>query len=102
MLFAAGVLFGGVFGSLFSLNPVVMVVGTIASITMAIVIGAISLFGLIAGFALLNHKQWGRYVIIVVSALQLFEFPLGTAFGAYSLWVLFHADTKRIFELEQP
>ncbi len=98
LLAAAGVLFGGVFGSLFSLNPIVMVVGTIASLFMAVIVGAISLFGLIAGFALLNHRQWARYVIIVVSAFRLFRWPWGTLFGGYSLWVLLNSETRDIFE----
>ena len=62
-----------------------------------IVIGAISVFGLIAGFALLNHQQWARYVILFVSALRLFRWPWGTLFGGYSIWVLMHDETRQIF-----
>jgi hypothetical protein len=65
----------------------------------AIVIGAISVFGLLAGFALLNHQQWARYLMLFVSALRLFRWPWGTLFGGYSIWVLTHDDTRRLFAM---
>jgi hypothetical protein len=99
LLSAAAVLFGGVFSSLATLNPIAMVVGTVASTVVAIVIGIISGLGLVAGFALLNHQQWARYLIIAVSVLRLFRWPWGTAFGGYSLWVLTHRETKQIFAM---
>jgi hypothetical protein len=97
ILAAAGVLLGGIFGSLATLNPIVLIVGTVTSALIAVVIGAISLFGLLAGFALLNHQQWARYVILFVSTLRLFRWPWGTLFGGYSIWVLMHDDTRRLF-----
>lgn len=98
LLAAAGVLLGGIFGSLATLNPIVLIVGTVTSALIAVVIGAISLFGLLAGFALLNHQQWARYVILFVSTLRLFRWPWGTLFGGYSIWVLMHDDTRRLFD----
>ncbi len=97
ILAAAGVLLGGLFSSLATLNPIVLIVGTLTSALIAIVIGAISVLGLIAGFALLNHQQWARYVILVVSALRLFRWPWGTFFGGYSIWVLTHDETRQLF-----
>ena len=73
------------------------VLGSVASVVMAIVIGALSVFGLIAGFGLLNYRSWARLVIIVVSALRLFRWPMGTLFGGYSLWVLTHDESKALF-----
>jgi hypothetical protein len=43
---------------------------------------------LLVGFSLLNRKPWGRTVAIVVAILALFKFPIGTALGIYTLWVL--------------
>ena len=99
MLAALGTLFGSIFGSMATLNPIVMIVGTVGGVIAASIIGLISIFGLIAGFALLNHQNWARYVILVVSAFRLFKWPWGTAFGAYSIWVLTHDDTVREFSL---
>ena len=93
MLAALGTLFGSIFGSIATLNPIVMIVGTVGGVIAA------SIIGLIAGFALLNHQNWARYVILVVSAFRLFKWPWGTAFGAYSIWVLTHDDTVREFSL---
>ncbi len=97
ILAALGALFGTVFGSLATLNPVAMVVGSVVGVVMGIVIGAISIFGLIAGLALLNHQNWARYVVLVVSAFRLFNWPWGTLFGGYSIWVLTHRETKELF-----
>ncbi len=99
MLAALGTLFGSIFGSIATLNPIVMVVGSVTGVIAAAVIGGISLFGLIAGFALLNHQNWARYVILVVSAFRLFRWPWGTLFGGYSIWVLTHEETVREFSL---
>lgn len=98
LLASAGVLFSGVFGSVFSGSFVGAIVGSVASVLIACIIGAISLFGLVAGFALLNHQSWARWVMIVVSALRLFRWPWGTLFGGYSLWVLLNDETRQIFE----
>jgi hypothetical protein len=43
---------------------------------------------LIAGYGLLNRKPWGRIVAIIAAILALLKFPLGTALGIYTLWVL--------------
>jgi hypothetical protein len=43
---------------------------------------------LTAGFGLLNRRPWGRIVAIIAAVLALLKFPLGTALGIYTLWVL--------------
>lgn len=98
VLGALGIFFGGVFGSLATLNPIAFVVGSVTSLLVASIMGVVSLFGLIAGFALLNHRPWARVVILVVSVMRLFKWPWGTVFGAYSIWVLMSDETKQIFD----
>jgi hypothetical protein len=51
---------------------------------------------LIGGIGLLAKRNWARYVLGVTSAISLFAFPIGTLLGGYSIWVLFHDDTKRL------
>lgn len=97
LLGAASVLVGGIFGGLMSGGVISFLAVTATSVVAACVLGAFSLFGMIAGFGLLSHQQWARYVTIVVSAFRLFQLPFGTAFGAYSLWVLFNDETRDIF-----
>jgi hypothetical protein len=43
---------------------------------------------LVAGVGLLNRRPWGRIVAIIAAILALIKFPLGTALGIYTLWVL--------------
>ena len=97
ILSAIAVLFSGLFGGVFSGSLSSFVVAGVTSTVVALVIAALSIFGLIAGFGLLAHKPWARIVLIVVSALRLLSFPVGTLFGAYSLWVLLSSETKAIF-----
>lgn len=99
LLVAVGALFGGLFSSLATLNPAIMVVGAVTSAVIAVVIGIISGLGLIAGLALLNHQNWARWVILLCSVLRLFRWPFGTLFGAYSIWVLTHEETREIFNM---
>ncbi len=96
---AAGVLLGGIFGGLFSGGLFSFLAVTVASVVGSVILGGLSLFGIIAGFGLLNHRSWARYVIIVVSALRLFRWPFGSIFGAYSLWVLLNDETQREFAM---
>ena len=48
----------------------------------------ISLPGIIAGIGLYNRKEWARILTIIVSILELLNFPLGTALGVFSIYVL--------------
>jgi ABC-type glycerol-3-phosphate transport system permease component len=42
----------------------------------------------LTGYALMTRQPWGRILAIVFSIFALFHFPLGTALGIYTLWVL--------------
>jgi hypothetical protein len=53
--------------------------------------------GIITGWGLLTTKSWARIVGIILSAVRLISFPIGTALGIYGLWVLFHKDTEAMF-----
>lgn len=58
----------------------------------------ISLPGIIGGVGLLKFRNWARILTIVISVLNLFNFPFGTILGAYSLWVLFNPETTELFD----
>lgn len=57
----------------------------------------ISLPGMFAGIGLLKMQPWGRIVAIIVGVLHILSFPLGTALGIYTLWVLLNAETEGLF-----
>ncbi len=74
-----------------------LVFGTIGAIVI-LMIAIISIPNILAGWALIKHKPWGRILTIILSILNLFAFPLGTALGVYGLWVLFQPEAIQIME----
>lgn len=67
----------------------------------AIVLGSIcfilSIPSIIAGYGLLKRRGWARTFGIVLGALNLLDFPFGTALGIYALWVLVQEESKQFF-----
>ena len=58
---------------------------------------ALSLPGIVAGFGLLQLQPWARILAIVLSALELMSVPLGTVLGIYGLWVLLSPNGEQLF-----
>lgn len=54
----------------------------------------LSMPALLGGWGLLRRKPWARVLVMIVSVLNLFGFPLGTAVGGYSLWVLMQDEAR--------
>jgi len=52
----------------------------------------IGLPGVIGGFQLLKQKESGRILTLISGFINLVNFPIGTALGVYTIWVLFHDD----------
>lgn len=61
----------------------------------SLVLGAI--FDFIAAYGLFNYRSWARILAIILGILNLFLFPIGTALGIYTLWVMFNDETKALF-----
>src|SRR5258706_6941256 len=61
----------------------------------------VSLPGMFAGIGLLKMQPWARIVAIVVVVLHILSFPLGTALGVYTLWVLLNTETEVLFRGQQ-
>ena len=73
---------------------------TILSIIATLVGGfllVISAPGILTGVGLLYHRSWGRVLGIILGIFNLPSFPIGTALGAYALWVLLQDETGRMF-----
>lgn len=68
----------------------------------ALFIAVLGLPSLVCGWALLNYKPWARTLGIILSALQLANFPFGTALGGYGLWVLLNDESRRMLEAGDP
>jgi|SRR5687767_12326543 len=51
---------------------------------------------IVVGIALTRHREWARIAGIVIAALLIFHFPIGTAVGVYGLWTLLNSETARL------
>ena len=60
-------------------------------------IAVLAVPGIIAGVGLLKYRPWARILTIVLSALQLFSVPIGTAVGIYGLWTMLNNETEQLF-----
>ena len=57
----------------------------------------VSLPSILAGIGLQKRKEWARILTIILSVLNLFGFPIGTAIGAYALWVMLNEQSRPLF-----
>jgi hypothetical protein len=60
-------------------------------------LGVMGLPSVITGYGLVNFRPWSRILGIVLSAVSLINIPIGTAVGAYGLWLLLNKETERLF-----
>ncbi len=74
----------------------VPILGMIGMVLMVVIL-ICAVPGIVAGVGLLNFRPWARILTIVLSALNLFSVPLGTAVGVYGLWTLLNAETEQLF-----
>ena len=51
-----------------------------------------------SGAGRLAKKPWARWLALVVGGLGLVNFPIGTAVGAYSLWLLLPESAADYFK----
>jgi hypothetical protein len=57
---------------------------------------------IIVGIGLMRHREWARIAGIVIAALLIFHFPIGTAVGIYGLWTLLNSETARLMGESRP
>ena len=62
-----------------------------------IVFIVLSLPGILAGMGLYKRKEWARILTMVLSVIEVFSFPFGTAIGIYSIWALTQPENVRAF-----
>lgn len=62
----------------------------------------LSLPGIIAGYGLLKRRAWARPLAIIVGALSLFNVPIGTLVGFYTLLVLLPTEAADYFTSYKP
>ena len=74
----------------------------IVGIAVGLLLAALALPGLAAGYGLLRHKPWARILALVVGVLSLLNFPLGTIIGIYTFVVLMQPTAADYFATLAP
>jgi uncharacterized membrane protein (DUF2068 family) len=64
--------------------------GLITSLGVGVLV--LGVLGVAAGWGLWQREPWARIVALILGVLSLLHFPLGTALGIYTLWVLLPND----------
>jgi hypothetical protein len=77
---------------------ILRLIGIIASSFMALM----GLPQIIGGLGLIRHQEWARILVLVLAFLALLNVPFGTALGIYTMIVLFHPETVRLFQGPAP
>jgi len=78
--------------------PIIGIAGT----ALVVLLSALAVPGIAGGIGLLYRKPWARVLCIILSAIELINFPLGTILGIYGLWVLLNKETERLFTTSGP
>ncbi len=73
--------------------PILLTVGIVVGVLLLV----LSLPGIIGGWGVLKLKPWARYLVLILSILDLFNIPIGTAIGIYTLWALLQPEAERLF-----
>lgn len=94
---------GGLIGGIGLFMPDAVSGGIMAAVATFVAgfIALLSVPSLVAGWGLLARKSWARILVIILSVLNLFNVPVGTIVGAYSLWVMMQNETKVLLEGRQ-
>jgi len=96
---AAAIFFG--FQFLYELvdhEPVAEKVLLLVGNSLALFILFFSTLGVIGGIGLFSYRSWARILVMIVSAINCLNVPVGTAKGIYSIWVLMQPETIELFE----
>ena len=81
-------------------EPIAEKVISILGNTLSLIIVFFSALGVIGGIGLFSYRPWARILVMIVSAINCLNIPIGTAKGVYSIWVLMQKETLELFEPE--
>lgn len=98
LLFGAFIVFGGLVGAgvaqTFADVPGLGALIASAGFLVGLFIVLMSLPGIVAAVGLLQRESWAKISTIVFGALSLVNFPIGTAFGIYAIWVVTRPEAE--------
>lgn len=75
---------------------------SIVANVIAIVFIVLSVPGILAGMGLYKRQEWARILSLILSVIEIFSFPFGTAIGIYSIWALIQPETVSAFGDKNP
>ncbi len=82
-------------------EPIAQTILSFVGSTLSLIILFFSALGIIGGAGLFTYKPWARILVMIVSAINCLNVPIGTAKGVYSIWVLMQPETIELFEPTQ-
>jgi hypothetical protein len=94
-VFVAAIIAGG---GLISQDRTAILVTSIVAAVIVFILILVSVPGVVAGIGLLAYKPWARILTLILGFLNLPGFPVGTALGIYTLYVLLTPETNQLFE----
>ncbi len=77
--------------------PALPILGGIGAMVCLIMTIA-SIPGLLAGVGVLRLAQWGRILTLIMAALNILNFPIGTAIGIYAFVILLKPEAAALFD----
>lgn len=97
LMIAALVFFILVFAGIISNDQEAMMITGMVGVFVGGFLAVLSVPGIIGGYGLLRRLNWARYLTLAISFLSLFNVPIGTAIGGYSIWVLLQPEAPEAF-----
>jgi hypothetical protein len=88
------IIFGA--GAISGEREAVLVTGAVGTFVAGLVI-VLSAPSIIVGIGLRRRREWARIFALILAALHLLSFPLGTAVAIYAFWVLLNPETTQLF-----
>ena len=79
-------------------EPIAQDVLSFVGNSIALILVFFSSLGIIGGAGLFSYRPWARILVMIVSAINCLNVPVGTAKGVYSIWVLMQPETIELFE----
>jgi hypothetical protein len=79
-------------------EPIAQNVLSFVGNSLALIILFFSSLGVIGGIGLFSYRSWARILVMIVSAMNCLNVPVGTAKGIYSIWVLMQPEAIELFE----
>lgn len=78
-------------------DPNANMILTIIANVLSVIFVLVAVPGIIGGIGLIKRKNWARILVLILSVINLFNFPVGTVIGVYALWSLLQPEVIAAF-----